>query len=619
MQSILSLLLDGSGIPHGYCIAWDSRLIWVMVTSNAMIALAYFSIPFALARFLRLQRGLPFGWMFVLFSGFIFSCGLTHIIDIVNLYRPAYRLDAVLMAITAVLSLATAAALFPLVPTASTYITRNKQRDSELRALNDELKDTTTLLAQRNEALQASEQRFRLTLQGAPIGLAIVSTEGRFLEVNSALCEILEYPAAELLQLTFQEITHPQDLGKDVASLDNLLKGHSLSYRLEKRYFAKSGRVLVAQLDVTLIRSADGKPLHFVSQVQDITDRRALEEAMRRSAAHTRVLVELNGSLEACLELADIGPPTSRACAASYPGSSGMIYIRNASKSALECLHSWGEADISEPVFAPNACWALRRGDSFAAVFSDGHNHVCQHIKSDHGMHHSLCLPMLAQGEIVGVLHLQWPDSSEGFDPRSAEQIATRTGLAVANLQLREKLMRQSIVDPLTGLYNRRYLEESLNRDIARAERESTQVAVLMIDVDYFKRYNDQYGHALGDSVLQKMGSVLTGICRRGDIAARYGGEEFTVVMSEIDEATALSRAELLRERMGLTRLGDSDTEVPPITISVGLALYPKHGDTPLTVIEAADQALYAAKRAGRNRVVSRSAMSPGQPNNTAA
>lgn len=618
MQSILSLLFDGSGIPHGYCIAWDSRLIWVMVTSNAMIALAYFSIPFALARFLRLQRGLPFGWMFVLFSGFIFSCGLTHLIDIVNLYRPVYRLDAVLMAITAVISLATAAALFPLVPTASAYITRNHKLDSALRTLNEELQEATALLAQRNTALEASEQRFRLTLQGAPIGLAIVSLEGRFLEVNNALCEILDYEAPELLALSFQQITHPDDLSRDQALLAKLVAGKLQSYRMEKRYFARGGRVLVAQLDVNLLRNSDGTPLHFISQIQDITERRQLEEALRSSEAHGRVLVELNGTLQACHELEEVGPPTAKACAAAYPCSSGVIYIRNASKSALERIHSWGTPAISAAVFAPDSCWALRRGEPFAATFGDDHTHSCQHIEHQQGMQYSLCVPMLAQGEVVGVLHLQWPQASSGREPGSAEQIATRTALAVANLQLREKLMRQSIVDPLTGLYNRRHLEESLNRDVARAEREGTQVAVLMIDVDHFKSYNDRYGHALGDSVLQKMGAVLAGFCRRGDLAARYGGEEFTVVMSDMDEATALARAELLRERMGLTRLGNSDTEVPPITISVGLALYPVHGDTPLTVIEAADKALYSAKRAGRNRVVSRSAM-PSSAANTAA
>ena len=363
MESIFSLLFDGSGIPHGYCIAWDPRLIWIMVVSNAMIAFAYFSIPFALARFLRLQRGLPFGWMFVLFSGFIFSCGLTHVIDIVNLYRPAYRLDAVMMAITAVISLATAAALFPLVPTASAYLTRNKQRDTALRFLNDELQDATAQLAERNTALEASEQRFRLTLQGAPIGLAIVSIEGRFLEVNEALCKILDYTAAELQQLSFQQITHPEDLSQDVALLQNLLAGKAQNYRMEKRYFAKSGRTLVAQLDVTLLRSSDGKPQHFISQIQDITDRRALEEALRRSATEGRVLMELDGTLQACQLLLEIGPPTSKACVAVYPDSSGAIYIRNASKSALERIHSWGETDLTESAFSADACWALRRGE----------------------------------------------------------------------------------------------------------------------------------------------------------------------------------------------------------------------------------------------------------------
>lgn len=607
MASILSFLLDGSGLPHGYCIAWDPRLLWVMVFSNGVVALAYFSIPFALARFLWLQKSLPFSWMFVLFSAFIFSCGLTHVIDIVNIYRPAYRLDAVMMSITAVLSLATAATLIPLVPRASQYISHDQEREADLQRLNQALQDSTAELALRNSALASSEQRFRLTLQGAPIGLAIVGLDGRWIEVNEALCKSLEYSAAELLQKTFQQITHPEDLDHDLQHVQRLLQGLDDSYRMEKRYFTKSGRILKVQLDVTLLRDQHGQPVHFISQIQDITARKQIEEALRLSAAEAQTFSELDGMLQACQSLTEIGPPAARACVALYPDSSGVIYLRNASKNNLERLHGWGDETISEAVFAPEDCWALRRGAAVSVQLHAANATLCKHLGSKHADATSLCLPMQAQGETVGMLCLQWPRTSLARDERPAQQIGNRLGLAIANLQLRETLRYQSIVDPLTGLYNRRHLEESLARDLARAEREDSTVAVLMIDVDHFKRYNDRYGHALGDQVLQQVGSTLLDFCRRGDLAARYGGEEFTVVMSGIDEVTAIARAEKLRARMVDTRLMQAGREIPAVTISVGVAMYPAHGNTQAVLIDAADQALYAAKRRGRNRVVSRS------------
>ena len=188
-----------------------------------------------------------------------------------------------------------------------------------------------------------------------------------------------------------------------------------------------------------------------------------------------------------------------------------------------------------------------------------------------------------------------------------AKLVAARVGIALANLALRETLRNQSIRDPLTGLYNRRHLEESLSRDFARAERDAGPIAVLMIDVDHFKRFNDEHGHTLGDIALRRVADEIAAFCRRGDLASRYGGEEFTVVMTQISENEALARAEALCAQIRRVRVETRNHRMLSVTISIGVAHFPTHGETPAQILDAADRALYRAKRDGRDRVVSAS------------
>jgi diguanylate cyclase (GGDEF)-like protein len=192
------------------------------------------------------------------------------------------------------------------------------------------------------------------------------------------------------------------------------------------------------------------------------------------------------------------------------------------------------------------------------------------------------------------------------------EQVA----LSIGNLKLRESLHQQSIRDVLTGLYNRRFLEESTRHELQRATRllapgGHNGVALLMIDVDHFKRFNDQHGHEVGDQVLREVGQVLQGATRGSDVAARYGGEEFTIVMADVPPTVGLERAERIREdveRMAISALAKA---VGSVTISIGVAQFPVHGSTFEALILAADKALYEAKRAGRNRVMV--AATPGE------
>lgn len=614
----LTALFESRGLPHGYCIAWDPRLLWAMVIGNGLVALAYFSIPFALGHFLRRQPNLPFGWMFTLFGAFIFFCGLTHVIDIINLWRPLYRLDAVVMTLTAGVSVATAICLLPLIPRASNYLDEVREQGQRLNEVNQQLQEATTALEQRNAALAISERRFRLTVEGAPIGLAIVGLDGRWIEVNLALCEMLGYSRSELLAKSFQDITHPDDLARDLAEVDALVQGRKSKYRMNKRYIRQDDSVISVQLDVALQRDAEGQPLHFISQIQDITERQKMLADLRASEAEARLMGVLDNGLQTCLKMEEIGPFVSRACLQLFPGCSGVVYLINASETHLESLYGWGDDTASEPVFSPEDCWGLRRGETWLSDAGDAQRVRCGHRgkvqREAHAGQSSLCLPLTGQGELIGMLFVQWTGdaASHGRAVEVAELVSARVGLALANLRLRETLRNQSIRDPLTGLYNRRHLEESLSRDFARAERDAAPIAVLMIDIDHFKRFNDEHGHTVGDIALRRVADEINAFCRRGDLASRYGGEEFTVVMTQITLAEATARAEALCAQIRRVRVETRAHSLLSVTISIGVAHYPTHGETPAQIVDAADRALYRAKRAGRNCVITAGAPGTG-------
>jgi diguanylate cyclase (GGDEF)-like protein len=219
----------------------------------------------------------------------------------------------------------------------------------------------------------------------------------------------------------------------------------------------------------------------------------------------------------------------------------------------------------------------------------------------------------MAQGEALGIVSLQMRANQEQLEPaprssgeaerRLAAVLAEQVALALGNLKLRESLRNQSICDPLTGLFNRRYMEESLEREFSRANRNKTSLAIIMMDIDHFKRFNDTFGHQAGDALLRTLGDLLRRNTRGQDIACRYGGEEFAIVLSDSNLAGALQRAEILRQQVKQLSVEYAGQLLGAVSISMGVALFPDHGATMGDVLRASDQALYCAKREGRDRV----------------
>ncbi len=296
-----------------------------------------------------------------------------------------------------------------------------------------------------------------------------------------------------------------------------------------------------------------------------------------------------------------------------FPQDCGALYICRNDLNLLEAAATWGEPLRSEERFTTHNCWGLRRGQVY--IMEDNQIGLpCPHVQKPLPCC-TLCIPLTAQGAILGILHLQTPEgNSEHSSLHSStileakKQLAVSVGdqiaLSLSNLNMQLTLQQQAIHDPLTGLYNRRYMAESLARELRRTKRKNLPLSVMMMDIDYFKTFNDTYGHETGDAVLREVGAFLLKNVRSEDIICRYGGEEFLLILPETPLESVLERANEIRE--GITRITISNRgqTASRISVSIGVACFPEHGESGPDLIRAADTALYQAKGAGRNQLI---------------
>jgi diguanylate cyclase (GGDEF)-like protein len=327
-------------------------------------------------------------------------------------------------------------------------------------------------------------------------------------------------------------------------------------------------------------------------------------------------LGEMVNLFQACNNLDEALSVAQSQLRSLFSGLSGALFLMKASHNFLERAISWGQAIDMEPCHAPDDCWALRRGKPHATGGANGIT-PCRHLHTA-GAYRYICLPLLAHGETLGTLCLQVSEADAGGyddgDRRSgdrttfyaavAESVAESLALAISNLRLRESLRYQAIRDQLTGLFNRRYLLETLERELLRAAARNQCLTVAMVDIDHFKKFNDIFGHAAGDAVLAKLGTTMREWTRGEDIVARYGGEEFAIVLPDLPAELAFERLESLRKTIGSITIEYHSQLLPPLTISAGIAAYPLHAVDRDALIDIADQALYRSKQDGRNRVI---------------
>lgn len=338
--------------------------------------------------------------------------------------------------------------------------------------------------------------------------------------------------------------------------------------------------------------------------------RREVEQGLRESQAlndaamhNLSLMHEMTSLLQSCADIGESLEVIHQFASRLFPTGSGALYLFRESRNQLSATMAWGTPVHSKEIFQPEDCWGLRRGEPHK-LDQDHHSLACQHVERAADIL-SLCMPVLAKGNVLGILYLERrPDQPiSQVEYRLAATMASQIALALSNIKLRETLRDLSVRDPLTGLFNRRYMEESLQREIATARRKERQLGLAMLDVDHFKRFNDTFGHDAGDMLLREVGELLIHRSRAGDIACRFGGEEFVMIYPEASPDVVIKLAEEIRQAIHDMQVQHFGRALGQVTASLGLAFFPQHGQTTDALLRAADKALYAAKGAGRNCV----------------
>lgn len=482
-------------------------------------------------------------------------------------------------------------------------------------------------------AQQAGEQlalELRSIFNQAAVGIAMLDASGRWMSVNQRVCEITGYSPEELMKIDFQRITHPDDLAADLALASQLMRREISSYVLEKRYLRKDSSIVWINLSVTRIDGASGESDRFVSVIEDITARKRAEDGLavmhseleNRVASRTHELYESslrwqerNQMLSSITELTGLlssSRDEQEACRIAsiylpriFPGTSGQIFLASADHREFGAVTQWSTPQHHMQHFGMEDCWAVRRGQAHAQMAGE-EGLRCRHFLEPAEAAAYVCKPLTADGHVIGVLSMQWPLSGNLQYTTNAvlvRTVAEQLALALVNARLRTELQAQAIRDPLTALYNRRHLSESLARQLSNARRDGRSAAVLVADVDHFKRFNDEFGHDFGDQVLCSVAAAINQSLREGDMAFRYGGEEFVALLHDATAEEALLCAERLRTAISDIQLSKRGQTIPRITCSVGVAAYPQDAASADLLLRAADAALYAAKQAGRDRV----------------
>lgn len=392
----------------------------------------------------------------------------------------------------------------------------------------------------------------------------------------------------------------------------------------------------------SLIRFFDTLVTTAISQ---ITERKEAEEALRKHQEHLEEKIEertaehretnekllqtvaelekrtnesvlfsqIGGLLQACDAEEETYNLMGRFCKKLFPKDSGYFSIYDKHSSSLRVVASWGDDMFEDNESQANECWSVRLS-TIHIVKNTDIDPICPHLKNFPDKPY-ICAPMIAQGELLGMLHITLEDKASQIPKETQEKYFTSKKIVIASLlehyappltslRLRETLRIQSIHDPLTGLFNRRHMQKTLQFEAQRAIRHDISLGIIMIDVDHFKRFNDKYSHEAGDIILKELGAFLKKYVRQEDIACRFGGEEFVLILPETSLEDSNAKAETLRKKIEDELAINYHGNTLSITISVGVAAFPEHGRTTDEVINASDRALYQAKSEGRNKVV---------------
>jgi diguanylate cyclase (GGDEF)-like protein/PAS domain S-box-containing protein len=458
-------------------------------------------------------------------------------------------------------------------------------------------------------------------IQSSPLGILVLDWKGNIELTNDAFQKLFLYQQSELVALNIHSLFPPDGELENASQPPELIvTGAATQKGIRRR--RRDGKILDLEL-CTVPVMAHGRVRGTHTIYKDITEQIQAFEVERQHADSLNRLIkelesrnrqmallnEMSNLLDCCSTTAEAGAVVVESVHKLFPEAlSGALYAFKSSRNALEKAAGWGHESETESSFAPDACWALRRGKPHWSL-SSSVGLTCSHFKNPSGPV-CLCVPLVGQGETLGTVHLEFAldrlehsetlrQSRETLGVALAGQIA----LSLANLRLRETLRDQSIRDPLTGLFNRRFMQESMERELRRARRKRHPLSVLIVDLDHFKRFNDTFGHDAGDFVLRSIAEVFRSFFRADDVLCRLGGEEFVFILPEASPEDAVIRANALRDTVKKLALTYEKQLLGAVTLSIGIASFPEHSLDADELLKIADQCLYQSKAKGRDMV----------------
>lgn len=458
----------------------------------------------------------------------------------------------------------------------------------------------------------ASTSTLAAFMEAAPDGIVMVDRSGTIAVANLQMHRMLGYDDGALVGQSIEVLVPTRMRDQHVARREgyqNAPHVRRMGTRLALTALRADGTELA--VDIALGSIALNGSEVTLAFVRDATEQQRLWDELAAAKGRLeaelverrqyRALTELLQTLRSRDEIRSV---LSLHMERLFPQTTGSLALLDSSQGHVDVIVAWGIGATADPVTV-EACTALRLGRSHES------GPQCQSAACDHACYRhadALCLPLMADGETLGLFHVQAeridPDPASGLsadERRRAADVAERLALPLANIQLRDRLLNQSVRDPLTGVYNRRYLDESVAKELSRAARLEYGLSLALVDLDHFKTVNDSLGHDAGDKLLRTFAQFMASHIRVDDSVFRYGGEEFVLLLPGASAESARSRLETLAQQWR-THAG---THGWTATFSAGVAAYPLHGASPHDLLRAADVALYGAKAAGRNRVLS--------------